>query len=836
MVVCKFFRRGFCFRGENCRYKHEIDTLNTAGPATSGIATHLESLDRTDKANIPCRFFVRGNCNRGDRCLFRHSLSLDNAPVPQNSIPNERTRTHCRRFPPSGCADGDDCSSIHQENNLACLGAQLKNHDRDNFRRIIAGALVKFADAGGERNTLITQAKIYTKDSSLASTLQVTDGIPREHAISGMALRFTKLPVYTLPGMRLKGIDSRKIQISWRSSTRTVWLSFKLESQAVRVSKRFQDEVYDIKGSTVNATTGAEVLNPHKRPKLTVELTNVPNDADQSSINAAISEANDKPSYISLARLTYDATFEEVVSLLGFRLANFGDVVALDSLAAPLSKYAKVRATFKSSAEASLAAAALNTERQNFLGGGKLSVKIVHTLKAKILTATFDVLRNQLEFLAFRFFLWNKETALHFHRNTDFYQRLTAIRIEAASAKGVTEVNIALQKILGGTIARDADNSLLWLPLSDQNDWALQKVRKLQSDLQVKIVRDNRKKQLHILGPPEQIDAAVAALTRIINEERSELGKATISNIKTSSSSVQSSKNGNEDCVICWSGAEDPVTTSCGHIYCEECLENLCMEGDLGDAYTVICLGDSGQCQKPLELEELHSILPSVVFNAMLEHAFDSKVRKNPDSFHYCPTPDCGFYICTSCHDSHPNNSCAEFQYIKSGSQQAFEEYKKANNMKECPRCTLTMEKIDGCNHMSCPSCGAHVCWVCLDHFEAATECYDHLIEVHGHIGLVDHPAEEVMPDEDFAPDQIPDEELFLNFNLAGRHAAGEDLDILLAQWNLTDLLATVTFAALGMTEEDITLLRALAANQAALQDDGLVNDEEAGMDAYQPQ
>ena len=54
------------------------------------------------------------------------------------------------------------------------------------------------------------------------------------------------------------------------------------------------------------------------------------------------------------------------------------------------------------------------------------------------------------------------------------------------------------------------------------------------------------------------------------------------------------------------------------------------------------------------------------------------------------------------------------------------------------PNCGAVMEKIDGCDHMTCPQCKKHICWLCLAYYDSATECYDHLSSVHG--GAFDYP------------------------------------------------------------------------------------------------
>jgi hypothetical protein len=44
--------------------------------------------------------------------------------------------------------------------------------------------------------------------------------------------------------------------------------------------------------------------------------------------------------------------------------------------------------------------------------------------------------------------------------------------------------------------------------------------------------------------------------------------------------------------------------------------------------------------------------------------------------------------------------------------------------IKLCPECNVSVNKIEGCNHMKC-QCGTHFCWVC-DYSQAGTTMYNH--------------------------------------------------------------------------------------------------------------
>ncbi|CCT61104.1 hypothetical protein IAQ61_001660 [Plenodomus lingam] len=52
---------------------------------------------------------------------------------------------------------------------------------------------------------------------------------------------------------------------------------------------------------------------------------------------------------------------------------------------------------------------------------------------------------------------------------------------------------------------------------------------------------------------------------------------------------------------------------------------------------------------------------------------------------------------------------------------------------KECPGCKIASQKVDGCDHMTCPLlvCGTHWCWSCGEGFDEDV-IYDHMNDVHG--------------------------------------------------------------------------------------------------------
>jgi hypothetical protein len=63
--------------------------------------------------------------------------------------------------------------------------------------------------------------------------------------------------------------------------------------------------------------------------------------------------------------------------------------------------------------------------------------------------------------------------------------------------------------------------------------------------------------------------------------------------------------------------------------------------------------------------------------------------------------------------------------------------------VKKCPTCQALIEKVDGCNHMTCTLCNSHICWRCMGVFPVTT-IYAHMNSEHGTIydtNPVDEPV-----------------------------------------------------------------------------------------------
>jgi len=107
--------------------------------------------------------------------------------------------------------------------------------------------------------------------------------------------------------------------------------------------------------------------------------------------------------------------------------------------------------------------------------------------------------------------------------------------------------------------------------------------------------------------------------------------------------------------------------------------------------------------------------------------------------------------VCTTCKViQHDGMTCYEYQDTVDETRKDLKRWMLDHGAKECSKCRTAIEKSDGCNHMICRECGAHICWFCLKMFDTSQRTYDHMTAKHGGIGLdEDEWANEAAMDDD---------------------------------------------------------------------------------------
>jgi hypothetical protein len=206
------------------------------------------------------------------------------------------------------------------------------------------------------------------------------------------------------------------------------------------------------------------------------------------------------------------------------------------------------------------------------------------------------------------------------------------------------------------------------------------------------------------------------------------------------------------NCPVCYDRVSSPTALACGHVYCAACAQHFLASATDIKTFPLCCLGNEGKCGIPIPIPTIQKFLPSHQFDRLLEVTFITYLEQHPHEFKYCTTADCNQVyrysgsttltlhcpscftsVCTSCHEeAHDGMSCAEKKLHKDPAEQERlnEEWAMQQGVKKCPSCHVWIEKVAGCNHMSC-KCGAHICWRCMGIFDQ-DDIYAHMNEVHG--------------------------------------------------------------------------------------------------------
>lgn len=207
-------------------------------------------------------------------------------------------------------------------------------------------------------------------------------------------------------------------------------------------------------------------------------------------------------------------------------------------------------------------------------------------------------------------------------------------------------------------------------------------------------------------------------------------------------------------CPICLCEVEDEYRLEgCGHLFCLSCLLEQCDSVIKShEGFPMRCTQEN--CNALILLTDLRSLLSADKLEDLFRASLGAFVASSAGTYRYCPTPDCpsvyrnassdpysdslfscgACYVdtCTKCHmEYHSGLTCEKYQEYKKDPDLSLKEWTSGKeNVKRCPVCGYTIEKVDGCNHVEC-KCGKHICWACLDVYQTSEDCYNHMRSVH---------------------------------------------------------------------------------------------------------
>ncbi|KAI5859778.1 hypothetical protein GGS23DRAFT_583590 [Durotheca rogersii] len=786
---CLYFARGTCARGDACRFSHDRTATPAAPPAPPrhrGVCRFFAN--GHCKKGDACLFLhskdgLAGE-GGGQRGMFGDDLSSDNsifeiggawvtfdngATISKVSLPSDFSALRISNLPQASTLRWvidllSDVGVSVSPTNVRITGQDAKS------------AIIRVEDP--------TLAK--TICNKLRTCIAFAD------------IEANPIPVPMPPGSSLHQVDCRRVRCSWHRPSRTAQLYFETDKIAYRVQRKFNCGEYKISDCRLTASTPTRQGSLENPQSWEVRLTGLPGTAEESDLLGVISVPDrpmlvdmGDPTYVS------DAEIESVIvksMLLEFGPLEWWDVSdnakgkrvkaqgsfveephARDAVSSlnntPLSFCESVRLTLRLVTSAKF----------------KVSTRVYNAISGLLNTQKAAWETQHLHFIAYppRGAYRNLKLEGENHRRVaeakEALERIISGEVMRIDGKDLWYANLAsgggesnrikkIEKDFDVVITRDMcksqfrffgppesyepaaqalqalihelDANLHIIYLSaDESEWVsrggLGTLRHRLNGVPCWVLPSSRRR-LFVRGSP---DDRARAQDIVYNRE--------VEPAFTSSSEPQ--------CAICWCEAEEPVRTSCGHFYCGACFVDTCLSGPLDSQdFCISCKGDEDRCKNAFALSELQEHLPSQVFEQMLEASFASYVRRHPADFRYCPTPDCSqIYriaaggretpatftctrclaaVCPACHCAHPGRTCAEHRGDATGGYEALHRIKAELGIQDCPRCATSIEKTEGCNHMTCRGCGIHICWICLATFPVDKDCYSHMNKMHGNI------------------------------------------------------------------------------------------------------
>ncbi|KAL5170386.1 E3 ubiquitin-protein ligase RNF144A [Glycine soja] len=201
-------------------------------------------------------------------------------------------------------------------------------------------------------------------------------------------------------------------------------------------------------------------------------------------------------------------------------------------------------------------------------------------------------------------------------------------------------------------------------------------------------------------------------------------------------------------CDICFD--DKPVSDmfeegKCNHLFCTHCMSKY-VTTQIQQNILKVIMCPNANCSVELKPEYFHNILASEVIVRWETVMCESMIVELEKT--YCPFKDCSVLLvndgekvvtsaeCPSCHRLfcaqckvpwHGSMSCEEFQEIERNKDEKVLENKffklaKEEKWQKCPRCTMFVQRREGCDHMTC-RCGCDFCYICGKNWMLVHNC-----------------------------------------------------------------------------------------------------------------
>jgi len=201
---------------------------------------------------------------------------------------------------------------------------------------------------------------------------------------------------------------------------------------------------------------------------------------------------------------------------------------------------------------------------------------------------------------------------------------------------------------------------------------------------------------------------------------------------------------GEGECLVCCEivDSQNCSALKCRHRFCNDCWSSyLWIKITEGEVARINC--PALNCKYTVTDQTVQKLVDKEIYEKYIRFVTKTFVEDNAH-ITWCPAPRCGnaitadmlhgttvkcrcgFSFCFSCHnEAHVPASCDQVKlWLKKCNDDSETGHWFAANTRDCPRCSVLIEKNAGCNHMTCRQCSHEFCWMCNKPWKGHTDYY----------------------------------------------------------------------------------------------------------------
>ena len=242
---------------------------------------------------------------------------------------------------------------------------------------------------------------------------------------------------------------------------------------------------------------------------------------------------------------------------------------------------------------------------------------------------------------------------------------------------------------------------------------------------------ENSNPILDNINEKKDINLYINNNNKIIENDNNNSEKNINFNNNENESIINVSQTNEKNCILCESEVSSAELESnqlpCSHLFCSECYFQYLKEkiNSNLNITSIVCM--QYKCPTILTKEFiLNQIKKDESLSKKYERFLNKAIMHQNSNKKNCPEPNCESYLeykndnnyyltcenghkyCFKClRKWHGKKKCSKLI------ERDFKKWKKGKIVKQCPKCGMWTEKIDGCNHMTCLECKFQWCWLC---------------------------------------------------------------------------------------------------------------------------